>query len=715
MIQKPQLKKPFLPFEKKGNQFTSEPKIRLTLQESAPNPPDMELGEPINEISNFKTEYENTSESGISIWQIDIGNVGKNNSENPVAMRPQLADHTTKHLQPPENESQGDYNIPDSASYESSCDGVKLVPLCISSYDDIKLSYREYGRGRKAGRKSYAHNGDGDLVQCTVLKLLNCFAIPIIDSNDGKVKLCWCMDRIDLLKKVRASDGNVYIDILITDDLGTKKLRLPYNKLTESGIKGLARYNVRLFADYAMTMAIYLQKLADELPMEDASQQIGVVIDSVLKKLTFNGYTESGAFEVKSEYEDMNDYLFALNNLLEYSKPLQYLLSATMAAPVLTVLQKKYNYDIHSYCINIVGSSSTGKTIASRFCAAAWTNPTDDTIFSAMLATGNAALKRLAGRYGIPTFLDESTILGGIKADEYAYSVYEGREKRRLNSDCSEKASGTWSTIACMSSEQHFHNNSKNQNGGLAVRVHSIENLPWTASKEHAADIDDFIKNNYGVLGKRFTESLFKDEMIESLPELYTKAKVEMEEKCQDFRNDFTDRLCNTYALTYMTARMLVGLGVAIDTEGVARIMADHNAMVAGEQNLAINAFNAIISYVTRYSYKNGIRMYCNDQQLPVKVAIEQGLFAEILDRAGFKDVKVTVKELDKAGYIIRQVPAGLKSKLTINDTLCWCYQIDMSSFSEDAEIDISNESKAVPDIQYLTLPDDDEDFIEID
>ena len=310
-------------------------------------------------------------------------------------------------------------------------------------------------------------------------------------------------------------------------------------------------------------------------------------------------------------------------------------------------------------------------------------------------------------------FLDESTILGGIKADEYAYSVYEGREKRRLNSDCSEKASGTWSTISCMSSEQHFHSNAKNQNGGLAVRIHSIENLPWTASKEHAADIDDFIKSNYGILGERFTERLFTDEMVEALPELYAKAKAVMEEKCQESHNDFTDRLCNTYALTYMTARILVGLGVAIDTEAVAKIMADHNAMVAGEQNLAVNAFNAIISYVTRFSYKNGIRMYYNDQQLPVKVAVEQALFAEILDRAGFKDVKVTVKELDKAGYIIRQVPAGLKSKLTINDSLCWCYQIDMSSFSEGAEIETPKEAKPTPEIQFLTIPDDDEDFIE--
>lgn len=692
---------------------TSEPEIRLVLDEDSADT----VTEPIEAaltVGNLKTEYEESKSvatNGISISRIDFGTKGTVSSGKAKIKPPQLAEHTTKHLQPPENESQEDYKLPDSTSYECSCDGVKLVPLSISSYDDVKLTYKEYGRGRRAGRKSYAHNGDGDLVQCTVLKLLNCFAIPIIDSNDGKVKVCWCMDRIDLLKKVRASDGNVYIDILITDDLGTKKLRIPYNMLTESGIKGLARYNVRLFADYAMTMAIYLQKLADELPMEDASSQIGIVKDPISKQLTFNGYSEEGAFSVESEYDTFEDYLCALNHLLEESKPLQYLLSATMAAPILTILQQQYNYDLHSYCINIVGSSSTGKTIASRFCDAAWTNPNDDVIFSAMLATGNAALKRLAGRYGIPTFMDESTILGGIKADEYAYSVYEGREKRRLNSDCSEKASGTWSTIACMSSEQHFHSNAKNQNGGLAVRVHSIENLAWTASKEHAAEVSEFIMENYGLLGEHFTKMLFKKKMLDKLPDLYESAKETMEAKCEDDRNDFTDRLCNIYALTMMTARLLIGLGVAIDTEAVAQIMADHNAMVAGEQNLALNAFNAIVSYIARYGYKNGIRVFVDEKNLPTKVAIEQGLLAEILDRAGFKDMKVTVKELDKAGYIIRQVAAGLKSKLTIDSSLCWCYQIDMSSLSEGAEPEGLQVPKAAPEIQYLTLPDDDSDF----
>ena len=523
-------------------------------------------------------------------------------------------------------------------------------------------------------------------------------------TQDG-FKLQWVMSRIDLKQKVKGTDGHVYVDIIITDELGEKTIRVSKSVLSSNRITSLDKYNIAVFPENATPMAIYFERLLAEMPMVDAAQVYGIIEDPITHNLDFNSY-ENNTFKTKTEYNDFDDYLLECNRLLKKSEPLQYLLSATMAAPVLTLLKQRFNYDLHSYCINMVGSSSTGKTIASRFCAAAWTNPNDDNIFSAMLSTGNAALKRLSGRYGIPTFLDEASVLGGIKADEYAYSVYEGREKRRLNSDCSEKASGTWSTIVCMSSEEHFHSNTKNQNGGLAVRVHSMENLSWTASKKHAEQINSFITTNYGVLGKHFTDILFKREILDELPERYADAKEAMTECCKNEYNSFTDRLCNIYALTYMTAVILEGMGVAVDVEAVAGVMAGHNAMVSSEQNLALNAFRAIVSYVARNSYKSGVRQYKDADDRITKIAIEESLLRDVLAKAGFKDMKVTVKELDKAGYIIRQVTAGLKSKLTIDYTLCWCYQINMRSLSDEVFAEPTNNKSSNNNVVYLTADD---------
>lgn len=247
-------------FDKSGHRYqqrknsirtsTTEPDLRLSLEENALDPPETECSEQVSSPSNLTIEYEQTAlESGISISHINLGDESVKHAEKPKVKRPKLAAHTSKHLQPPETSSERTVNFSMDTDFESSCDGVKIVPTKIGSYDDVRLSHEEYAPLRKVGRKSYAHNGDGELVQCTVLKLQNCFAIPTISDIKSEVKLMWCMDRVDLLKRVRASDSNVYVDILISDDLGTKKLRIPYNKITESGIKGLSRYNVRIFTE----------------------------------------------------------------------------------------------------------------------------------------------------------------------------------------------------------------------------------------------------------------------------------------------------------------------------------------------------------------------------------------------------------------------------------------------------------------------------------
>lgn len=357
----------------------------------------------------------------------------------------------------------------------------------------------------------------GNLIPVLVVKTLNSYTIFSEDEDGRKISLVWAMDSIELIKKVKAKDGLVYIDILVTDDFGCKNIRVPMSTFHETSIKSLQKYGIKISPMYYFAMSIYFQRIADKMPMEDASQVIGILRDTGSPLgFKFNGYTSKDAFVVKNNFASYKDYITEFNELLTPSKPLQYLLSATMAAPILTLLQQKYNYDVHSYCINIIGASSTGKTICSRVCASAWTNPTDNNIFSAMLATNNAGLKRLSGRYGIPIFLDEATVMANTKSGEYAYSVYEGCEKGRLNSDCTERASGTWSTIVCMSSETHFHSNRRNQNGGLAVRVHSIEDLEWTVSKEHAEKLNQFISRNYGVLGKRFTKYLFNEKIIDA-------------------------------------------------------------------------------------------------------------------------------------------------------------------------------------------------------
>ncbi len=565
---------------------------------------------------------------------------------------------------------------------ETAYDGIRIFPVTIRAYSEKLLQSNEQKELAKSISRPSLIKTKSGMVSCAILKTNNSYAILRKGTKKEDVEIAWVMTRADITNKVKAADGKIYIDVNIKDDLSEKSVRIPYPDFFEGRINNLAKYGLSLHTEFAFTMSVYFQKLIEEMPTEDASQKLGLFMNNQTGQYEFNAYNIADGFEKETYCEDWDEYCDALNGLIEVSPAMQYLISVTMSAPVLTLLQKKYHLDLHSYVVNIVGASSTGKTITQRLCASMWTNPASDKIFSAMLSTSNAALKRLDGRFGIPTIIDEATIVGGVSPTEYAYSVYEEREKRRLNSDCSEKASGTWSTIAIMSSEQHFHSNSKVQNSGMAVRVHSLENLAFTQSKEHADKVSNFIKDNYGISGYEFINMLF-DEHKDDLDELYEEARVTMHGYVKNNMSDLTPRLVNIYAITYMTAVLLEEMGLVINPDAVAEIMAEHNAMVANEQNLALNAYRAIISYIVRNPLKSGIRKFETNEGALIKVAIEESLTQEILSKAGFTDLKVTIKEMDKAGYLIRQQNGRLKSKLTIDGNLGYAYQFDMTEFSD--------------------------------
>lgn len=577
--------------------------------------------------------------------------------------------------------SDSELNLPDIDDAERSDDGVTIMPCKIGVYGNIMVNKAEAFWAKDAGRPSLVRTVNG-VAHCIVVKTENAFGVIKKGKSEDSATIDWTMNRLDINKKVKTADGRIYIDSVVRDDLSEKSVRIPLSDFTEGRINSLIKFGLSLNSKYAFTMSVYFQRLIENMPTEDASQKIGVIKNTHTQEYEFNAYNIPDGFIMRTEYEDLQEYYEGLNVLIKSSPAIQYLISVSMSAPVLTLLQKQYKLDLHSYVVNIICASSTGKTTTQRLCASMWTKPDSDKIFSAMLSTSNAALKRLDGRFGIPTFIDEATVTGNISPTEYAYSVYEEREKRRLNSDCSEKVSGTWSTIPIMSSEQHFHSNSKVQNGGMAVRVHSMENLVFTQNKDHADKINNFIRYNYGVVGYDFTNMLFEGD-FGNLENRYNEAKESMMPFVEDCISDLTPRLVNIYAVTFMTAEFLEEMGLAIDPETVAEIMADHNKMVANEQNLALNAHRAIISYIVRNPMKSGIRKFETDDGTLIKVAIEESLTQEILARAGFTDLKVTIKEMDKAGYLIRQQDGRLKSKLTIDGNLGNVYQFDMSGFSE--------------------------------
>lgn len=502
-----------------------------------------------------------------------------------------------------------------------------------------------------------------------IIKTKTAFAL----KNKGN-SFTWICSGFNILQKVKSPNGEVRVDIQTTDALGSTNSRVPVEYFTRANLKELAKYGVMVNPGYELIVSMYLTKVINGMDMESAQQKLGFSLSK--GKMKFSAYAD-GTFTTSNTFGTEEAYIAALNELIRDSVPIQYLLSASMSAAVMTVLNLDYHMKLNSYIINVVGKSSTGKTIANRLCASAWSDPNSDKVFKPMHSTSNALYKRLDGRFGVPMFLDEGKVGNNINADEFIISIASEREKDRLNPDSSEKYTCTWNTVIVMTSEEHFHDNGKSQNGGPVVRIHNAENLSYTNSREHADEIEDFISHNYGVLGRIFTDWLIKYK--DKLKTNYEKMKEIIRKITSTSHNDYTERLIKSYGLTFLTAKILCKLGLDINCVGVAEIMQEQNEAISAEYNMAENALNAIKDYVIKNLYSDEMIVYSsskNDNEV-TSVVIPEGLTKSILDKAGFA-TKVAVREIDKAGYLRRQGNGkrnGLKPDFRINHVRRTCYQ----------------------------------------
>lgn len=484
----------------------------------------------------------------------------------------------------------------------------------------------------------------------------------------------WICTGFDILHKKRSASGEVSVEIQVTDELGTTNKQVPIDYFHKQNLKELNHYGIDVNPGYELLVSMYLTKVANAMSMESAQQKLGFSLNK--GNMTFNAYKD-GIFTIHNTFGADEEYIAALNDLIHDSVPIQYILSASMSAAVMTVLNLDHHMKLRSYSINMVGKSSTAKTLTSRLAASMWTNPDSEKIFKSMHSTSNALYKRLDGRFGVPMFLDEGKVASDINTEDFLISIANEREKDRLNPDATEKATGTWNTIVVVTSEEHIHDKNVSQNGGPAVRVHNAEYFSYTIDSSHADAIEEFANNNYGVLGRIFTDWLIAHRG--KLKDSYEKMKNIMRKVTSDSPNDYTECVLKSYALTFLTAKILCKLGVEINCTGVAEIMQEQNAMISAEYNTAENALNAIKNYTIDHMFDSKLKVYTKKikgrncisaEETVTSVVMPVDVTKIVFAKAGFKDVKAAVKESDRAGFLRHQGNGkrnGLVSQITIS------------------------------------------------
>ncbi len=518
---------------------------------------------------------------------------------------------------------------------------------------------------------------DGRIIVCS-----NCYAMLNTDQNTNRPMLTWIMDFFAITRKVKTMNMQTSVDIVITNETDCREIRVSSSCFTKKKLESMAKYGIFCVDDEEACAALseYLIKKITAMPTENADFAIGFV-RYPSGEYGFEGYDPEDryTFQFHNSYNTEEEYIQHLNELLQDSVPLQFTVALAIAPLFLGFLRIYHDIPVKSFCVNFVGKSTTGKSTAQELAASMYSTINDPKVMSPFFGTENAVLKSLDGRRGIAAIFDESTCLTSFNREVFIYSVANEQEKRRMNTDCSLKKSGTWITIPIISSEEAFMEDTHNRHQGLAVRLHKYYNLPFTKSREHAEAIHRFSCENYGIVCYKVALWLMREADDDDVITRYDAERNYMRELIGSNTCSLSERLINQYAVILLSAKMLSNMGINAKRDEIAAILLEHHSAVAKATDLAKNAYETLMAYISRNPYNPGIKNMEDKRE----AAITETLFIDILHRNGFRDVKIVADELDAKGYTKRREKNRKKVKLSLNGNSCYCYLLDTSKLDE--------------------------------
>ena len=170
---------------------------------------------------------------------------------------------------------------------------------------------------------------------------------------------------------------------------------------------------------------------------------------------------------------------------------------------------------------------------------------------------------------------------------------------------------------------------------------------------------------------------------------------------------NLTERLVNQYSVILVTGELLEEFGLQVDTEKIADIMLEHHKVVTKSTDIAKNAYEVLMNYISRNPYNLRIKIIEKNQE----IAIVESLFREILNKGGYRDIKTVVDELDAKRYTKRREKNRKKVKLSVNGNQCYCYLLDAAKFGESDIIEPEKSIKIQEGEEYDFNPDEEDEI----
>lgn len=201
------------------------------------------------------------------------------------------------------------------------------------------------------------------------------------------------------------------------------------------------------------------------------------------------------------------------------SVPARIAMAAGFAAPLVKL------FGALPFFVHLWGDKGCGKSVGLMVAASIWGNPEIGAYVKTFSATKVFLELYAAFCCNLPVLLDELQVINDNKKsfDDIIYMLCEGSTKGRGAKDGGLQLQRKWSTCVVTTGETPIIQS--NSGGGAAVRTIEVnfKGQPLFGSDEHAREVANLVKENYGFAGKRFITALQRPEIVESLRNIQKK------------------------------------------------------------------------------------------------------------------------------------------------------------------------------------------------
>ena len=444
-------------------------------------------------------------------------------------------------------------------------------------------------------------------------------------------------------------------------------------KLRNSGIMITSENARELVIFLSEFLAVNIYKIEPEKSISRVGWNDGEFIP-FSNEYIFDGERENKhLFEAIDTSGDLDSWVEYFKNLRQ-NKLFRLQLAASFSSPLIELTNSL------PFVFHLWGGTGAGKTVALMASMSIWGNPTMGKLVRTMNMTQNSMMTTASFLYNLPFAGDELQIIKSrwSNYDNLIMAITEGVDRGRMDGHVNRELK-RWHCNFLFTGEEPCTTN--NSGGGTKNRVIEIECSHKLI--ENGNEVVSFVKENYGLAGRKFLESIDRNaiqaEYIEIFNDLIKNSKS-------------TEKQAMSLALILLADRIAsrhIFNDEPLKISDVSSYLKDDTDVDVSER-----AFSYLVDWIAiNRQYFSGESA---DMQ-PIKqvygkidktddniIYIINASIKEALSSSGFSLEAVINKWKDK-GYLIpasngKNIHAGVR----INGARATCYKINLESICEE-------------------------------